>query len=327
MSAVRPRRISAASCVSLRRRWRASREAMTTKAAIVVTAAIATAAATIVVAAPVHPIPPVPSAPACVAWTHTGALNIDQDNGLILQLDNWLGNSAGTAEHNARLLHTNGTPVLVGGGQFQSPQQGQATGGNTGNKFDLTVVFPPGLGDVTNHYTGAIDDMGTVSGTTVNSKGVTNQFVVQEHFTCANQGAPAPVPDSQKPVHCSAGGYTLPPGSDCSKTPNPNPPAPPPVTNAIKANFDPPGLKKVTLRVENSSNLTAACHYEAKANTNNPLVKKDTTRDFTVPANGKDAEEFDGAPTGTTYTVTITCKDASGKQTQDIGDQNLTLKW
>jgi hypothetical protein len=139
--------------------------------------------------------------------------------------------------------------------------------------------------------------------------------------------APAPAPNANFPVHCSAG-YTLPPGSDCSKTPNPNPPAPVAVTNAIKAKFDdPPGLHKVVLRVENSSNLTAACHYDAKANTNNPLVKKDTTRDFTVPANGKDAEEFDGALSGTTYTVTITCKDASGKQTQDIGDQNLTLKW
>ena len=100
-----------------------------------------------------------------------------------------------------------------------------------------------------------------------------------------------------------------------------------PVTNAIKASFGPPGLVKIILTVTNSSNLPAACHYDAKAKTNNPLVPKETTRDFKVPANGKDDEEFNGAPTNTTYDVTIACKDASGKQTPDIGDVSLSLKW
>ena len=135
------------------------------------------------------------------------------------------------------------------------------------------------------------------------------------HFKRAPQPAAAPAP-APAPVPAPA------------PAPVPVPaPAAAPVTNAIKANFDPPGLTKVVLRVENSSNLPGACHYDAKANTNNPLVPKNTTRDFTVPANGKTAQDFPGAPSGTTYTVTITCKDASGKQTQDIGDQNLTLKW
>ena len=100
-----------------------------------------------------------------------------------------------------------------------------------------------------------------------------------------------------------------------------------PVTDAIKASLGPPGLVKIILTVTNSSDLPAACHYDAKAKTNNPLVPKEPTRDFKVPANGKDDEEFNGAPTNTTYDVTIACKDASGKQTPDIGDVSLSLKW
>jgi hypothetical protein len=142
------------------------------------------------------------------------------------------------------------------------------------------------------------------------------QCPVKPATTTCPDGSTVPAGQQCKPATTACpGGSTVPAGQTC------------PVTNAITAKFDDPGLTKAVLRVQNSSNLTAACHYDAKANTNNPLVPKNTTRDFTVPANGKDVEEFKGAPTQTTYTVTITCKDASGKQTQDIGDQNLTLKW
>jgi hypothetical protein len=145
------------------------------------------------------------------------------------------------------------------------------------------------------------------------------------------QPAPPPVVNTTCPD-----GSTVPAGQQCPVKPAtttcPDGSSVPagqtcPVTNAIKASFDPPGLTKIVLRVENSSNLIAACHYDAKANTNNPLVPKNTTRDFRVPANGKDAEEFKGAPTDTTYSVTITCKDATGKQTQDIGDVSTSVKW
>jgi hypothetical protein len=79
--------------------------------------------------------------------------------------------------------------------------------------------------------------------------------------------------------------------------------------------------------IVNSSNLPGACHYDAPAETNNPLVPKDTQRTIDVPANGKTDTDFPGTITGATYKVTITCKDASGKQTQDIGDVNLSVKW
>ncbi|OJZ73572.1 hypothetical protein BRW65_13175 [Mycobacterium paraffinicum] len=80
----------------------------------------------------------------------------------------------------------------------------------------------------------------------------------------AAPAAPAPVPDSQKRVFCSAGGYELPPGSDCSNTPNPNPPpAPAPVTNAIQLQFGPPHLGSITATITNSSALTAKCTYDS----------------------------------------------------------------
>ena len=47
----------------------------------------------------------------------------------------------------------------------------------------------------------------------------------------------------------------------------------------------------------------------------------------TFPPTEKADTDFPGTITGTTYKVTITCKDASGKQTQDIGEVNLSVKW
>lgn len=143
--------------------------------------------------------------------------------------------------------------------------------------------------------------------------------------------APAAPANSNLPVSCA--GYTLPPGSDCSKTPNPNPPAapPPPVTDAIGASFGSPGLTSLALRVTNSSALTAACHYDAEASTIDPLVPKQTLRDFQVAPHTTSAkphvETFNGAPTFTNYSVTITCTDASGKQTEPIGTVQLSETW
>ncbi len=291
---------------------------MTTKTAtiLVTAAAAATAAATIAVSAPVKAVPPAPQAPACAAWTHNGGLNINQDNGLILQIDNWLGNSAGTGQDNAKLLRADGTPVLVGGGWAKVEQTGRATGGNTGNKFDLTVVFAPGFGDVSNHYTGTIDDMGTVSGTTTNSKGVTNGFLVQEHFTCASQGAPAPAPNSDKPVRCT-GGYTLPPGSDCGKTPNPNPPAaPPPPSDAVSLTFGKPGLAGLPVTATNTSPVSGSCKYKS--------TPFDYEHDFPIQAHGS-VEWTIGAPkTGINYHVTLTCSGPYQGQTIEFGHVDTT---
>ncbi|OBB66345.1 hypothetical protein [Mycobacterium sp. 852014-50255_SCH5639931] len=138
--------------------------------------------------------------------------------------------------------------------------------------------------------------------------------------------APAPAPNANNPVHCTAG-YTLPPGSDCSKTPNPNPPpapAPAPVTNAIQLTFGPVsgnGLtgKSITATVTNSSALTAKCTYDSAPGGNH--------LDFTVGPNASTALPFDGFGFPVNYHVVVSCHDASGKQTQEIGhaETNVTF--
>ncbi|MGD1256614.1 hypothetical protein ACKUT9_20520 [Mycobacterium seoulense] len=129
--------------------------------------------------------------------------------------------------------------------------------------------------------------------------------------------APAPAPNSN-PVRCSAG-YTLPPGSDCSKTPNPNPPpAPaPPVTNAIQLKFGPPSLGSITATISNSSALTAKCTYDS--------TPFNTHRDFTVDPHGSTDLTFNGVNSNTNYHVVVSCHDASGKQTQEIGHQETNV--
>jgi hypothetical protein len=102
---------------------------------------------------------------------------------------------------------------------------------------------------------------------------------------------------------------------------------PPPVTNAIDASFGDPGLSTLDFTVTNSSALTATCNYTATANSLNPLVPKKTTRQFNVPANGNHTESFNGAPTLTTYNVTLSCKDASGKQKEELGHKDLSVTW
>jgi hypothetical protein len=134
--------------------------------------------------------------------------------------------------------------------------------------------------------------------------------------------APAPAPNSNERVHCerAGGGYDLPPGSDCSKTPNPNPPpAAAPVTNAIQLSFGPPHLGSITATVANSSDLTAECTYDS--------TPFNTHRDFTVNPKGSMNLTFNGFNTGTSYHVVVSCHDASGKQTQEIGhaETNVTF--
>jgi hypothetical protein len=92
-----------------------------------------------------------------------------------------------------------------------------------------------------------------------------------------------------------------------------------------------PGLTSIQLNVTNSSALTAACHYDAEAQSLNPLVPNQTLRDFQVAPHTTSAkphvEAFDGAPTLTNYQVTITCTDASGQQKDPIGTMQLSQLW
>jgi hypothetical protein len=75
----------------------------------------------------------------------------------------------------------------------------------------------------------------------------------------------------------------------------------------------------------------AACHYEAEAQSLNLFVPGQTVRDFQVAPHTTAAkphvETFDGAPTLTDYSVTITCVDASGQQTDPIGSVQLSQMW
>jgi hypothetical protein len=132
-------------------------------------------------------------------------------------------------------------------------------------------------------------------------------------------GQTCPVkPAAAAPVPCPDGS-TVPAGQTC-------PVAAAPVTNAITANYGTGGFTSIRLFVNNSSKLTGQCHYDATADTDNPLVPKDTQRDFKAPP-GQSHLDFNGAITGTTYNATISCKDASGKQSEDIGDTTTSTTW
>ena len=84
-----------------------------------------------------------------------------------------------------------------------------------------------------------------------------------------------------------------------------------PVTDAIVLLFGPPKLGSITATVSNSSDLTAQCTYDA--------TPFDTHRDFTVGPKTNTSLTFNGLNTGTSYHVVVSCHDASGKQTQEIG--------
>jgi hypothetical protein len=84
-----------------------------------------------------------------------------------------------------------------------------------------------------------------------------------------------------------------------------------PVTDAISLAFSPPALGNITATISNSSDLNGKCTYDA--------TPFNTHRDFNVPAHGSTPLTFNGLNTGTSYHVTVSCKDASGKQTQPIG--------
>jgi hypothetical protein len=106
-------------------------------------------------------------------------------------------------------------------------------------------------------------------------------------------------------------GSTVPHGQACPV---------PVVTNAIKLSFGNPGFGSITATISNSSDLPGKCTYDATG-------LADTHRDFNVPAKGSTNLTFNGFNTGTTYHATVSCNDASGKQTQPIGSDSKDVKF
>jgi len=135
------------------------------------------------------------------------------------------------------------------------------------------------------------------------------------------QPAPVPAPEAKPDIQCPSGSPTptVAAGQTCAPIPD--------VTNAIQASFGDPTLSTLDFNVTNTSDLTATCNYTAKANSLNPLVPKTTTRQFNVPANGNHTETFSGAPTFTTYSVVLSCRDASGKQKAELGHVSTSVTW
>jgi hypothetical protein len=150
---------------------------------------------------------------------------------------------------------------------------------------------------------------------------------------------PSPPPPGQSPVElCPAGSKTrtVPAGQQCEAEPKPDVqcppdspvktvpagqtcPPPPLVTDAITLSFAPPKIitlippsASITATVSNSSDLTAKCTYDATPDF-------DSHRDFTVNPHRSTDLTFNGVATGTNYHVVVSCHDASGKQTQEIG--------
>jgi hypothetical protein len=83
--------------------------------------------------------------------------------------------------------------------------------------------------------------------------------------------------------------------------------------------FGPPRLGSITATISNSSALTAKCTYDS--------TPFNTHRDFTVNPNGSTNLNFSGFNTGTSYHVVVSCHDASGKQTQEIGHAETNVSF
>jgi hypothetical protein len=162
---------------------------------------------------------------------------------------------------------------------------------------------PPNFkGGNTITFVGTVNSDGSAGGTVSYSNSGPGSFTSQKRMTCLDAAA-APPPPADKPAPAVKPA-----------------PAAAPVTNAIALSFGPPHLGSVTATVRNSSDLTAKCTYDASGLTN-------THRDFTVGPKGSTDLTFNGFNTGTSYHAVVKCKDASGKQTQDIGDAEQDVRF
>jgi hypothetical protein len=190
---------------------------------------------------------------------------------------------------------------------------GTVSGGVNGRNVDFTIHWN---GGAQGHYTGTVSDDGNVHGgatVDVANPGSGASWDSTTPLVCLGTAAPDQVPLPRPGVPTA-----LQPAAPIGKAP---PLAqPPPVTDAIALSFGPPGFGSITATVTNSSDLTARCTYDASG-----LTK--THRDFTVSPQGSTDLTFNGFNTGTTYHVVVSCHDASGTQTQEIGhaEQDVTF--
>jgi hypothetical protein len=117
-----------------------------------------------------------PPPPPC-KWGHSGAVVIEQDNGIRVHLDQWNGLTAIGPAH----LYAQGATIQSNRGDVIG-----AGGDGTNVSFTITWFDNNNRYATTNDYTGSIDPTsGALRGTTVNNEGVTNGWLAHEHFTCA----------------------------------------------------------------------------------------------------------------------------------------------
>lgn len=231
--------------------------------------------------------PLMPLSPPCTQWQFTGNMPISQGNGQRIDVP-WQGTQVGGGLVNN--FDSGGEKVHIG-----TPH-----GGASGNNIDFTINWDGTAGP--GHYTASINNDGAVVlGVASDTQNHRTDWHTDAKFTCAVTAAPSPAaPPPAAPVQVPAA------------------PVPaPPVTNAIQLSFGPPHFGSITATITNSSALTAKCTYDS--------TPFNTHRDFTVNPNGSKDLTFNGINTLTNYHVVVSCHDASGKQTQEIGHQETNV--
>jgi hypothetical protein len=122
------------------------------------------------------PVGPAPVKVPC-KWRYSGAVVLEQDNGIRVELDQWHDL---TAMGPAHLYATPGATVQSNRGEVIG-----ASGEGTDVGFSIVWYDKSGGRAEGNDYTGTIDpEWGTLRGTTVNDAGVRNEWLAHEHWTC-----------------------------------------------------------------------------------------------------------------------------------------------
>ncbi len=173
-------------------------------------AAVFSATGCLAVAGPAAALPPAPLAPPC-NWQLPANLTIHQDNNVDVQVpinDNKL---AGRAQYTG-----------PGGGASGNAEGALNSDGTT---FYFIMRWDTGG---QNNYSGRINGDGSISGTTLNDKNVTNNWTATPNATCA---APAPKP-ADNPAPAPSGGGS---GGNGNEAP---PPAAPPQAKTATATGD-----------------------------------------------------------------------------------------
>jgi hypothetical protein len=119
---------------------------------------------------------PAPHPVAC-KWKYSGGVNIMQDNGIRVELDQWHDLTAMGPAH----LYPPGSTVQANRGAVIGA-------GGEGTSLSFTIVWYDKNGGRAdgNDYSGTIDpEWGTLGGTTKNDEGVVNQWKANEHWTCS----------------------------------------------------------------------------------------------------------------------------------------------